>query len=201
VLLPREDKGDWYPMQQFGIDRLAHAMALPRSRRLALIAAGAIFFGADAHRATARRRKNGSGNRGSAKQSAFSKKCRRFTITAGPNRNDRFQHTDDDLLIEIIPKRGGAARVVFDDDNDAPNGPNGDHLGVTPFIAKVGDEVRIVARNEVVGGCELDEIWLQCVEGRGGMVKLTDRITPEECRSDADRIGVFFETTIRIKNK
>jgi hypothetical protein len=61
--------------------------------------------------------------------------------------------------------------------------------------------VHIVARNEVVGGCELDEIWLHCVEGRGGKVKLTDRITPEECESDANQIGVFFETTVRITNK
>ena len=70
-----------------------------------------------------------------------------------------------------------------------------------PFTARVGDQVHIVARNEVVGGCELDEIWLHCVEGRGGKVKLTDSITPEECQSDANRIGVFFETTVRIKNK
>jgi hypothetical protein len=122
-------------------------------------------------------------------------------ISAGPDSKDRFQHTDDDLLIEIIPKKGGGAKVVFDDDNDAPNGPNGDHLGVTPFTARVGDQVRIVARNEVGGGCELDEIWLHCIEGRGGKVKLTDSISPEQCRSDANRIGVFFETTIRITNK
>ena len=82
-----------------------------------------------------------------------------------------------------------------------PNGPNGEHLSVAPFTARVGDQVHIVARNEVAGGCELDEIWLQCVEGRGGKVKLTDSITPEECRSDADHVGVFFETTVRINNK
>jgi len=72
---------------------------------------------------------------------------------------------------------------------------------VAPFTARVGDQVHIVARNEVAGGCELDEIWLQCVDGRGGKVKLTDSISPEECQDDANRIGVFFETTVRIKNK
>jgi len=187
-------------MQQSGIDLLARALALPRSRRQALVAAGAVIIGADAQRVAAQRRKNKRGRKGSGNGNAFSRKCRRFIIAAGPNRDDRFQHTDDDLLIEIIPKKGGAAKIVFNDDNKGPNGPNGDHLRVAPFTARVGDRVHIVARNEAAGGCELDEIWLHCIEGRGGRVKLTDQITPEECRSDANRIGVFFDTTLRIKN-
>ena len=171
---------------------------MPGSRRQALAVAAAVTMSADT--VAARRRRN-SNQRGSTRRTAFSRKCKRFVITAGPNRNDRFQHTDDDLLIEIIPKKGGAAKTVFNDNNKAPNGPNGDHLSVPPFTARVGDKVHIVARNEVAGGCELDEIWLHCIEGRGGKVKLTDSITPEECRSDANRIGIFFETTVRIKNK
>jgi hypothetical protein len=185
-------------MRQSAVDVLARAFAASGSRRRALAIAGAMMIGADP--VTARRRRD-SEQRGSARGTAFSRKCNRFVISAGPNRNVRFQHTDDDLLIEIIPKNGGGSKTVFDDDNKAPNGPNGDHLSVPPFSARVGDEVHIVARNEVVGGCELDEIWLHCVEGRGGKVKLTDRITPEECESDANQIGVFFETTVRIKNK
>lgn len=185
-------------MRQTAVDLLARALAVPGSRRQALAVAGAMIMGADT---VAARRRRKSDRRGSTRGTTFSRKCRRFVITAGPNRNDRFQHTDDDLLIEIIPKKGGTAKTVFNDNNKAPNGPNGDHLIVPPFTARVGDQVHIVARNEVAGGCELDEIWLHCIEGRGGKVKLTDSISPEECRSDANRIGVFFETTVRIKNK
>jgi len=185
-------------MRQSAIDLLARALAKSGSRRQALTIAGAMVLGGTS--VEGRRRKD-SAERGSTRGAAFSRKCKRFVITAGPNRNDRFQHTDDDLFIEIIPKNGGAAKTVFNDNNKAPNGPNGEHLSVAPFTARVGDQVHIVARNEVAGGCELDEIWLQCVDGRGGKVKLTDAITPEECQSNANRIGVFFETTVRIKNK
>src|SRR5215213_6824653 len=185
-------------MRQTGIDQVARALAVSGSRRQALAIAATMIIGAEP---VAARRLRDSREQGSTRGSAFSRKCKRFIITAGPNRNDEFQHTDDDLLIEIIPRNGGAAETVFDDNNNAPNGPNGEHLSVSSFTAKVGDEVHIVARNEVAGGCELDEIWLQCVEGRGGAVKLTDNISPEECRSNANQIGVFFETTVRIKNK
>jgi hypothetical protein len=185
-------------MQQTAIDLVARALAVSGSRRQALAVASAMIVGAVP---TVARRRRDSAEPASTRGSAFSRKCRHFVITAGPNRDDRFQHTDDDLLIEIIPRKSGAAKTVFNDNNKAPNGPNGDHLSVAPFTARVGDQVHIVARNEVAGGCELDEIWLQCIEGRGGKVKLTDSITPEECRSNANRIGVFFETTVRIKNK
>jgi hypothetical protein len=185
-------------MRETAADLLARAFAASGSRRRALAIAGAMLIGADP--VTARRPRD-SDQRRSTGGTAFSRTCKRFIITAGPNRNDRFEHTDDDLEIEIISRNGGATKTVFDDDNKAPNGPNGDHLRVPPFTARVGDEVHIVARNEVAGGCELDEIWLHCIEGRGGKVKLTDRITPEECQSDANQIGVFFETTVRIKNK
>jgi hypothetical protein len=119
----------------------------------------------------------------------------------GPRRTDKFRHVDDDLRIEIIPKNGGTPKIVLNDNNNAPNGPEGDYLRVDPFSARVGDQVHIVARNEVAGGCELDEIWLHCIEGRGGKVKLTDRISPRECRRDANRIGVFLDKTVRIKNR
>jgi hypothetical protein len=200
-VLPRKGKGVRGPMQPTGIDLLARALALPRSRRWALVAAVAVLFRAEVHEGRTQRRKRDSAQRGASGGSAFSRKCRRFIITAGPSRDDRFQHTDDDLLIEVIPKGGGAAKVVFEDDNDRPNGDSGEHLRVAPFTARVGDQVRIVARNEVAGGCELDEIWLHCIEGRGGKVQLTDRILPEDCRPDANRIGVFFESTLRITNK
>jgi len=185
-------------MRQTGIDQVARALAVSGSRRQALAIAATMIISAEP---VAARRLRDSREQGSTRGSAFSRKCKRFVITAGPNRNDQFQHTDDDLLIEIIPKNGDPAKTVLNDNNKEPNGPNGEHLSVAPFTARVGDQVHIVARNEVTGGCELDEIWLQCVEGRGGKVKLTDSITPEECRSDADHIGVFFETTVRINNK
>jgi hypothetical protein len=187
-------------MQSPGFDLLARALASPRSRREALIAAGFIVLGAVPHRAPAQRKQRNQPQRGSI-GSGFSRKCRRFIITAGPGRADAFQHTDDDLLIEVIPRRGGSTKVVFDDDNNSPNGNNGEHLRVSPFTARVGDEIHIVARNEVAGGCELDEMWLHCIEGRGGKVQLTEQILPEDCQPDANAIGVFFETTVRITNK
>ena len=188
-------------MQPTRIDLLARAIARPHSRRQALRAVSAVIFWTIAPHAGAQRERAGRAQRGARGVSGFPRRCRHFIIAAGPNRNDRFEHTDDDLLIEVIPRKGGAAKVVFDDDNNSPNGDDGEHLSVDPFTARVGDQIRIVARNEVVGGCELDEIWLHCIEGRGGKVKLTDRILPEDCRADANRVGVFFETTLRITNK
>jgi hypothetical protein len=187
-------------MQSTGIDVLARALAVPRSRRQALIAAGLVIIGSDTKRARSQGKKRDRAQRGSG-GSAFSRTCRRFIITAGPGRDDRFDNVDDDFLVEVIPKKGGSAKVVFEDDSDGPNGDNGEHLRVAPFKARVGDEIHIVARNEVAGGCELDEIWLHCIEGRGGKVQLTEQILPEDCRPDANRIGVFFETTVRITNK
>jgi hypothetical protein len=190
-------KGASVAMQQWGIDRFSRVLARPHSRRDALFAAAAVLvaereFPALGAKDSSRRRD---------KNAAFPRKCRRFVISAGPNRDDAFEHTDDDLFIAIIPKRGGSEKVVFNDNNKGPNGPNGDHLKVTPFTAKLGDKVHIVARNEVEGGCELDEIWLHCIEGRGGRVKLLDRFTPEECSAQANRVGIFLDRTIRIRNK
>lgn len=146
----------------------------------------------------AKKRKNKKSGK-SNKKTGFSADCTRFVISAGPNRTDEFEHIDDDLLIELIPA-GGNAKVIFKDDSDSPNGVGGQHLSVDPFSAKVGDRIRIVARNEVAGGCELDEIWLHCLEGKGGKVKLQDAITPAECAPNANQLGVFSDTTVRIKN-
>ena len=187
-------------MQSTGIDLLARTLASSRTRREALIGVGFIVVGRNSPRAQAQRKKRDQAQRGSI-GGGFSRKCRRFIITAGPGRDDAFKHTDDDLLIEVIPRKGGSAKVVFDDDNNSPNGDNGEHLRVSPFTARVGDEIHIVARNEVAGGCELDEIWLHCIEGRGGKVQLTEQILPADCQPDANAIGVFFETTVRITNK
>ena len=184
-------------MQQSAVDLLARALGVSRSRRKALIFIGAIVIGADS---TAARRRTNSGQRRSTRRTPSSQACTQFVIAAGPHKNDRFQHTDDDLRIEIIPTGGGAAKTVFDDNNNAPNGPNGDHLRVPPFTARVGDQVHIVASNDVAGGCELDEIWLHCVEGQGGKMKLADGVSRTQCQGNANRIGVFFETTVRIKN-
>ena len=134
-----------------------------------------------------------------AKETGFSASCERFLISAGPSKTDRFKHIDDDLMIELLPA-GGNPKVLFKDDNDSPNGPGGSHPTVDPFTAQVGDRIRIVARNEVAGGCELDAIWLHCLEGKGGSVKLLDAVTPNECKRDANTVGVFLDTTVRIRN-
>jgi hypothetical protein len=185
-------------MRQTTIDLLARALASSGSRRLALGAAGALFIGGES---VAARRRRDAGQRGSARRTAFSRKCQRFVISAGQDPDDRLRHTDDDLEIKLISRKGGASKTIFNDNNNAPNGPDGDHLIVAPFTARVGDKLHIIARNEVAGGCELDELWLHCIEGRGGKIQLTESISPQECQSDANKIGVFFETKIRIKNK
>jgi hypothetical protein len=149
-----------------------------------------------------RNRSKGNGKKkrkAKAKETGFSAKCERFLISAGPSKTDRFKHIDDDLFIELLPA-GGNPKVLFKDDNNAPNGPGGSHPTVDPFTAKIGDRIRIVARNEVAGGCELDAIWLHCLEGKGGSVKLLDAVTPKECKKNADTVGVFVDTTVRIRN-
>jgi hypothetical protein len=144
-------------------------------------------------------KKNKKKRKDKAKETGFSASCERFLISAGPSKTDRFKHIDDDLFIELLPA-GGTPRVLFKDDNDAPNGPGGSHPTVDPFTAQVGDRIRIVARNEEAGGCELDAIWLHCLEGKGGSVKLLDAVTPKECKKDANTVGVFLDTTVRIRN-
>lgn len=155
-------------------------------------------------RSDGKSRKKGKGNgkkqgKNKARESGFSAKCERFLISAGPSKTDRFKHIDDDLFIELLPA-GGTPRVLFRDDNDAPNGPGGSHPTVDPFTAEVGDRIRIVARNEEPGGCELDAIWLHCLEGKGGSVKLLDAVTPKACKKNADTVGVFLDKTVRIRN-
>jgi hypothetical protein len=144
-------------------------------------------------------KKNKKKRKDKAKETGFSASCERFLISAGPSKTDRFKHIDDDLFIELLPA-GGTPRVLFKDDNDAPNGPGGSHPTVDPFTAQVGDRIRIVARNEEAGGCELDAIWLHCLEGKGGSVKLLDAVTPKECKKDANTVGVFLDKTVRIRN-
>lgn len=210
-------------MQQSRIDRVARVLACAGSRRQALAMLGVSLFGAVVSPASGKRRnrdssqilqrrrrkaeqrggkKRNKNDNSRGKDEGFPRDCRRFVIAAGPDRDDKFRHIDDDLLIELIPKgKRGGTKVLLEDDNNSPNGNNGAHLKVNPFTAKVGDKLRIVARNEVVGGCELDEIWIHCIEGRGGKVKLSDAITPEECRPDQNRVGVFEDRTVRIRNK
>jgi hypothetical protein len=156
-------------MQQASIDRIARALSTPGSRRLILPAVGSLILAATSHSAwgkkkkrdeptEARRKRRSKKQRDDRKNrdksskdknSSFSRDCRRFVISAGPDRDDKFQHIDDDLLIELIPKgKKGGAKTLLEDDNDSPNGNNGDHLKVNPFTARVGDKIHIVARNE-----------------------------------------------------
>ncbi len=214
-------------MQHLNFDGIVRSLAASGSRRKAILAGAAALLVTDFEivpgksrrtsssvldkrrkRAEKRgenaRNKKSKDGRASGKKGkeSFSKNCRRFVVSAGPDPNDRFEHIDDDVLIELIPKgKKGVPTVLLRDDNNAPNGPNGDHPRATPFTAKVGDSIHIVARNEVVGGCELDEVWIHCTEGRGGKVKLTDAVTPEECSRNASKVGVFFDETVRITNR
>lgn len=203
-------------MAPSAMDQLAEMLNSLRGRRsLALLAAAlpaALIVPAgakdksplDRRRKRAEKRSSGKSrgkgkDKKKAKETGFSASCERFLISAGPSKTDRFKHIDDDLMIELLPA-GGNPKVLFKDDNDSPNGPGGSHPTVDPFTAQVGDRIRIVARNEVAGGCELDAIWLHCLEGRGGSVKLLDAVTPNECKKDANTVGVFLDTTVRIRN-
>jgi hypothetical protein len=216
----REDEEVGKLMQQTAIERLARALASSQNRRqsFAALCGAVIALGAEstlggkrghasrydrAKRRAERRasRKSSSSKDKKKKGEGFPRNCRHFVIAAGANRDDKFKHIDDDLRIELIPKGNtGGARVLLDDDNNGPNGKNGDHIKVPPFTARVGDRIRIIARNEVAGGCELDAIWLHCVEGKGGGVKLSSRISPDQCRANANQVGVFLDKTVRIKN-
>jgi hypothetical protein len=209
------------PIRQPDIDRLARMLAAPGSRRCALAAVGALVLGVPAgplaakkrrspsstiknKRKRAERRRDGKDRGGSKDKSgkdSFPRDCRRFVLAGGPDRDDKFKHVDDDVIIELIPKgKKGDRKILLEDDNGSPNGNNGAHLKVNPFTAKVGDKIHIVARNAVTGGCELDEIWIHCVEGKGGRVRISDAVTPSECRGDAGKVGIFLDRTVRIKN-
>jgi hypothetical protein len=192
-------------MIERGIDRLARAMAVPHSRRQAALAVAAALTGAHALPAAAQRRatdnksKNHRRNKNKdGKKSTIPRNCERFVISAGPDEKDKFKHIDDDLFIELIPKGRNVHReVLLKDDNGLPNGDNGKHLSVKPFTAKIGDRIHIVATNAEKGGCELDEIWLHCIEGKGGEMRLTKRIKPEKC--NGDQLGAFLNALIRIR--
>lgn len=203
-------------MRQRQFDALTRALAWPASRRSVALALGMALLEPNVAVGGKNKKRSETGGRGrrrrrdkqrgsrdrKEKGNGFARDCRRFVIAAGPDRDDKFKHIDDDLLIELIPKgKRSNAKTLLEDDNDSPNGNNGAHLKVNPFTARVGDRIRIVARNEVAGGCQLDEIWIHCIEGRGGRVKLFDGLTQEECQSDANRIGVFVDETLRLKNK
>jgi hypothetical protein len=177
-------------MIERGIDRLARALAAPRSRRQAVLAAASAFAGAHVlpettkGRASDKKPRNQDRNKNKdrkkkGKKSAIPSNCERFVISAGPDKDDKFKHIDDDLFIELIPK----GRNV--------------HRGVKPFTAKIGDRIHIVATNAEKGGCELDEIWLHCIEGKGGEMRLTKRIRPENC--NGDQLGSFLNALIRIR--
>jgi hypothetical protein len=201
-------------MIERGIDRLSRALAAPHSRRRAMLAAAAALLGAQGLPAAAKRRatgnkpknqrqhKNKDGKK-KGKKSTIPGNCERFVISAGPDKNDKFKHIDDDLLIELIPKGGkGGVKVLLNDHDGTVNGTvhgkTGRHLSVDPFTAKVGDQIFIRATNAQKGGCELDDIWLHCIEGRGGEMQLTKRIRPEKC--DGDQLDrPFLETRIRIR--
>jgi hypothetical protein len=196
-------------MIERGIDRLARALAAPHSRRQAVHTVAAALTGVHAlpaaaqHPGTDKKPRNQDRNKNkdrkkNDKKSTIPRNCERFVISAGPDKDDKFKHIDDDLFIELIPKGRNVHReVLLKDDNGLPNGDNGKHLSVKPFTAKIGDRIHIVATNAEKGGCELDEIWLHCIESKGGEMRLTKRIKPENC--NGDQLGAFLNALIRIR--
>jgi len=167
-------------------DRLTAALAARGSRRTALAAILAAAGAGTAGRVSR-----------AASRYTFSSGCDRFILAAGDRRDTEFEHVDDDFGVQIKRKGKKSWEDLYIDDDGFINEDNGNrHAKPIEFDARVGDKLRIVARNAAPGGCGLDEIWLFCERGGDGK-RLLKRYTCSG--SEADRTGVFLDETFRIK--
>lgn len=161
-----------------GFDALARAVGRRGSRR-------AAFGAAAAWAATLARG-------GPAAAATFDRNCSQFQIAARDRK--KFEHVDDNLLIEVQAKGSRRWKSVWDDRTDDNVNYKGDPFRVKPFRAKVGDKIRIRAYN-LEGQCDLDEVWLFCADGRGTGKKLLNRYGPKSSCPAAQ----FVDETVRIK--
>jgi len=118
---------------------------------------------------------------------AYPNSCRRFILSGGPNRKREID-VDDDLAVYVNDRR------IFND-RDGVIGIGLEPIEPIGFRARVGDRIRIVARDGE-GPCRsLSSLWLHCRDGGDGR-RLT-RGVRETCRPNR-RPGVFFDETFRI---
>lgn len=125
--------------------------------------------------------------------------CKRFILAAGDKPTKQFKHIDDDVQIILKPKGSGNPRVLLDDHNGTPNGPNGAHFHPIEFDAKIGDRIEVIGTNTQGPKCELDAMYLYCATGRNKKkgVKLMDHYTCS--KKQGKKTGKFFDKTFRIR--
>lgn len=162
------------------LDRLSRTLAESRGRRSLIAAITGLAMGA-------------------AKTpiaDAATGTCTRWVIAAGSSPFDKFQHVDDDFLVEVRPKGGGGWSEVFFDNSGGANGVDGRHLDPIEFRANTGDKLRITVFNRQAGGCEFDEVWLYCKGSRRG----TRIMRAYQCsNSEGDRLEEFITFEYRIR--
>ena len=127
--------------------------------------------------------------------------CQRFILAAGKKPTKQFKHIDDDVQIILKPKGASPSqwRVLLDDHNGTPNGPNGAHFHPIQFNAKIGDRIQVIGTNAEGPKCELDEMYLFCATGgnRNKGKKLMDHYVCSS--SQGQKTGKFFDKTFRIR--
>ena len=123
----------------------------------------------------------------SRKVAAFPNSCERFILSAGKNVTKEID-VDDDLSVFLNDK------AIFRD-NDGVIGIGLKAIEPIRFRARVGDTLRIVARDGE-GPCHsLSPLWLHCRDG-GEPRKLTNGVNAE-CGSN-NSVGKFFDKKFRI---
>lgn len=165
-------------MDRDGFDRLARSFGRAASRRAAFVLVGSAVATALASER--------------AEAAAFDRSCDRFVIAA--RNRKKFEHVDDNLLVELQAKGGRRWKTVWDDRTDDDVNFNGQPFRIEPFRARIGDKIRISAYN-LGGACDLDEIWLFCADGRGTGKRVLSRYGEDASCAP----GKFLEETFRIK--
>lgn len=169
-------------MKAVDFDGLAERFAAAQSRRRMLLGVGAALAAA-------------GGTSAQVAEDEARGGCSTFILAAGPNRDDKFKHVDDDFKVELRRKSGRRWETIFDDNDGQPNDGT-KHIKPIEFRAKEGDLLRITATNRVAGGCGLDEVYLYCKNGGRGK-RLLERYL---CRpEEEDKLGVFLDETFRIR--
>jgi hypothetical protein len=118
---------------------------------------------------------------------AYNDNCRRFTLSAGQNERKEID-VDDDLIVYLNDEK------IFKD-RDGVIGIGLEPIEPIKFKARVGDKLRIVAKDGQGPCFSLSPLWLHCRDG-GSPKKLTKGVE-EDC--DPERPPKkFFDETFRI---
>ena len=187
-------------MRETVVDLLARAFGASGSRRRALAIAGAMLMARIRLQPAGGETLTSGGRRAGAAFSSNMQAIRHHS--AGPNRNEEFQHIDDNLLIEIISKgrRRHQDRLERQQqwskraERRSLEGASIYRSGWRPGAHRRPQR----SRRGLRVGRDLASLCRGSWRARSSSLTAS---RPEECQSDANRIGVFFETTVRIKNK